>query len=153
MACLDPGRAVESSGLVLPVRIDEAAYALEDLVPSLVNRSAVGTCRAVAAITDRFESCAFEQTFVESVPDAGEPIRALEGRDTNEAMLDSWLAKGTVLGADGDYTVFVAFMDVMRRPQQGCWSVRTITVMGTRQPVASLLEEIDRDRELVPVRR
>lgn len=152
MACLGPGEAVETSGLVLPVRLDEAAYALEDLVPSLVNASGVGDCRAVAAITDRIESCAFEQTFIESVPAIDSPIIALEGADTNEAVLDSWLAKGTVLGADGGYTVFVAFMEVMRRPTQGCWVASSITIMGTKQSVRSLIEEMELERECVRVR-
>jgi hypothetical protein len=95
------------------------------------------------AITDRFESCGAEEIHVESVPEAGGPIMPLAGAETTAAILDSWLAKGTVLGEDGDYSVFVVFLDVMRRPLQGSWTVQTMTVLGTRQSVPSLIEELE----------
>jgi hypothetical protein len=146
MACLDPGKSVEATCFAMPVRLGEAAIALEGLVPRLVNSSAeAGTCGAVVAITDRFESCVYEQTYVESVPGPDTPIMGIHGADTTEAIFDSWLAKGTLLGADGSYSVFVAFMDVMRRPLQGSWTVMTLTVMGTKQSVRSFLEEIAED--------
>lgn len=146
MACLRPGRVIEATRLVLPTRLEEAAIALEDIIPALVNAAeGVGDCRTVAAITDKFESCAFEQTYIESVPDAGGPIMPLEGQGPTRALLDSWLAKGTLLGDDGSVSVFVAFMDVMRRPQQRSWSVETITIMGTKQTLASLFEELQED--------
>jgi hypothetical protein len=138
---------LEATGLILPVHLGEAALALEDIVPRLVNAaSEIGDCPAVAAIVDKFESCTYEETRVESVPDVGGPIMPLEGEDTTAAILDTWLAKGTILGEDCDYTVFVVFLEVMRRPLQGSWSVQAITVMGTKQSVESLLGELEIDR-------
>ncbi len=146
MACLQPGEAVEANGLILPVRLGEAALALEDIVPHLVNSAdSHGTCRAVVAITDKLESCAFEQTTIASIPEVDSPIMPMEGRDSSVAVLDSWVAKGSLLGADGTHSVFVAFMDVMRRPFQGSWTVTNLTLMGTRQSVASLIEEVALD--------
>jgi len=146
MACLWPGRVIEATRLKLPTRLDEAALALEDIVPALVNASEnAGDCRTVAAITDKFESCAFERTYIQSMPDAGGPIMPLEGQAATDALLDSWLAKGTLLGDDGSVTVFVAFMEVMKRPLQPSWTVETITVMGTKQTLASLFEELEED--------
>lgn len=146
MSCLEPGEAIETTRFILPVRLDEAALALEDIIPSLINTAdGKGDCRAVAAITDKLESCVFEQSVLPSVPEPGGPIIALEGEDSTEAVLDSWLAKGTVLGADGYHGVFVAFMEVMRRPLQGSWTVQTMTVMGTKQSVPSLLEELQHE--------
>jgi hypothetical protein len=143
MACITPGEAIEATGLVMPVRLAEAALALENMIPGLVNSSEIGSCRAVMAITDRFESCGCEEILVESVPEAGGPIMPLEGEETTAAILDSWVAKGTVLGADGEYSVFVVFLDVMRRPLQGSWTVQNLTVLGTRQSVPSLIEELE----------
>jgi hypothetical protein len=147
MSCLEPGKSVEATGLILPVRLDEAALALEDIVPRLVNAAAdTGDCRAVAAITDKFESCTFEVNEIESIPDAGGPIMPLEGEDSTAAQLDTWLAKGTLLGEDLSYTVFVVFLEVMRRPGQGSWSAQAATVMGTKQSVESLLAELELDK-------
>jgi hypothetical protein len=143
MACLAPGEAIEATNLVMPVRLDEAALALEDVIPRLVNSSGLGSCGAVMAITDRFESCGCEEILVDSVPEAGGPIMPLEGGETTAAFLDSWVAKGTLLGSDGDYSVFVVFLDVMRRPLQGSWNVQTMTVLGTRQSLPSLIEELE----------
>jgi hypothetical protein len=144
MSCLKPGEAIEVTRFILPVRLNEAALALEDMIPSLINNAdGEGDCRAVAAITDKLESTIFEQSVIPSMPEAGGPIMALEGEDSTEAVLDSWLAKGSVLGADGTHSVFVAFMEVMRRPLQGSWTVQTATVMGTKQSVESLLEELE----------
>ncbi len=143
MACLAPGQALESTGLTMPVRLEEAALALEDIVPGLVNSSGLGGCRAVMAIIDRFESCGCEEMHVASVPMPGGPIMPLEGEDSTAAYLDSWVAKGTLLGADGDFAVFVVFLDVMRRPLQGSWTVQTSTILGTRQSVGSFLEELE----------
>jgi hypothetical protein len=143
MACLEPGQAVEAAGLTLPVRLGEVALALEDIVPRLVNASGcVDGCRAIVAIVDKIESCAAEPMRFESMPGPASPIMPLAGEESTETVLDSWLAKGTVLGADGSYTVFVAFMDVMRRPYQGSWTATTASVLGTKQSVASLIEEI-----------
>jgi hypothetical protein len=146
MTCLSPGEALEATSLVMPVRLDEAALALEDIIPRLVNNSGRSSCRAVMAITDRFESCGCEEIHVESVPHAGGPIMPLEGEETTAAILDSWVAKGTLLGGDGDYSVFVVFLDVMRRPLQGSWTVQTMTVLGTRQSVPSLIEELELEK-------
>lgn len=143
MACLAPGEAIEATDLAMPVRLDEAALALEDIIPRLVNSSGLGSCRAVMATTDKFESCGCEEIHVESVPEAGEPIMPLEGGETTAAVLDSWVAKGTLLGADGDYSVFVVFLEVMRRPLQGSWTAQTLMVLGTRQSVRSLIEELE----------
>jgi hypothetical protein len=146
MACITPGEAIEATGLLMPVRLDEVALALEDIIPGLVNSSGIASCSAVMAITDRFESCGCEEIMVESVPEPGGPIMPLEGEKTTAAILDSWVAKGTVLGADGDYSVFVVFLDVMRRPLQGSWTVQTMTVLGTRQSVPALIEELEIER-------
>ncbi len=149
MACLQPGEALEATGMILPVRLGEAALALEDIAPRLVNDAhAANDCRAVVAIIDKFESCAIEPTHVQSIPDAGGPIISIAGLEPTEAYIDSWLAKGTLLGEDGSYSVFVAFMDVMRRPFQGSWTAQTITILGTRQSVQSLLEELRLDEAL-----
>lgn len=131
----------------MPVTLPEAALAVEDVIPRIVNSTqGVGDCRAVAAIADRFEACAFQRTIVPSLPDLDSPIMALEGQGSTQAVLDSWLAKGTLLGEDGVHCVFVAFMDVMRRPFQGSWTVQTITVLGTKQSVESHLDEVEGDR-------
>jgi hypothetical protein len=128
----------------MPVRLVEAALALEDIVPRVVNATrGMGTCPAVVAVVDRFESCTFEEETVPSIPEVGGPIVSLQRGDTTEAVLDTWLAKGTLLGTDGAYSVFVAFMEVMRRPLQGSWTASTLTVLGTEQSVASLLEELE----------
>lgn len=149
MACLEPRRAVEASCFVLPVTLSEAALAIEDEIPRIVNSTkGVGDCRAVAAITDRFEACAFQRTIIESIPDMDSPIMPLEGQGTTQAVLDSWLAKGTLLGEDGRHCVFVAFMDVMRRPFQGSWTVQTITVLGTKQSLQSHLEDVASEAEM-----
>ncbi|HEX9093167.1 MAG TPA: hypothetical protein VF902_04215 [Coriobacteriia bacterium] len=154
MACLEPGRTVEETRLVLPVRFEEVTEALEDIVPRLVNSThGVGSCRAVAAIIDRFESCAFEETLLPSLPEVGGPIRPLEGAEGNEAFLDSWVAKGTLLGEDGVYTVFVVFIEVMRRPLQGSWTAHAFTVLGTLQSVGSLIEELKSETQAGPVPR
>lgn len=146
MSCLEPGRAVEASCFILPVRPDEVALAIEDLVPHLVNAASdAGDCRAIAAITDRFESCVFEQTYLPCLPDVDGPIVPLDGDPDCGAVVDSWLAKGTLLGQDGRCSVFVAFLDVMRRPFQGSWTVQTVTILGTKQSVQSLLEELERE--------
>jgi len=144
MACLQPGQGVEATGLTLPVRLGEVALALEDIVPRLVNAAGcVEGCRAVVAIVDRIESCGAEPMQFESMPDAAGPIMPLEGDESTAAILDSWLAKGTVLGEDGAYSVFVVFMDVMRRPLQGSWTASSVTVLGTKQSVGALLEELE----------
>ena len=143
MACLAPGKAIEATGLLMPVRPDEVALALEDVIPRLVNSAACGDCPAVVAITDKFESCGCEELHIQSIPEAARPIIPLEGDVTTAAYLDSWLAKGTLLGADGSYSVFVVFLDVMRRPCQGAWTVQTMTVLGTRQSVRAHLEELE----------
>jgi hypothetical protein len=143
MACITPGEAIEATGLVMPVRLEEAALALEDVVPRLIDSAGRGGCRAVMAIVDKFESCGCEELHVESVPEAASPIMPLEGEDSTAAYLDSWVAKGTVLGEDGTYSVFVVFLDVMRRPMQGSWTAQTMTVLGTRQTVRALLAEIE----------
>lgn len=154
MACLEPGQAIEESRLILPVHFDEVALALEDLVPRIVNSTrGAGDCRAVAAIIDRFESCAFEETLVPAIPDAGGPIRPLEGALSNEAFLDSWVAKGTLLGSDGRYSVFVVFIEVMRRPLQGSWTAHSFTILGTTQTVGSLMDEIRADERRVHIVR
>jgi hypothetical protein len=146
MSCLEPGRAVEAACFILPVRPDEVALAIEDVVPRLLNATkGVGDCRAVAAITDRFESCVFEQSHIPCLPEAAGPIVPLAGDSASDAVLDSWLAKGTLLGEDGQCSVFVAFLEVMRRPFQGSWTVQTLTILGTKQSVASLLDEIERE--------
>jgi hypothetical protein len=142
MACLAPGKAIEATGLLMPVRPDEVALALEDVIPRLVNTVGGGDCPAIVAITDKFESCGGEELHVQSVPEAAGPIIPLEGDATTAAYLDSWLAKGTLLGADGCYSVFVVFLDVMRRPCQGAWTVQTMTILGTRQSVQAHLEEL-----------
>ena len=64
-------------------------------------------------------------------------------REPSGADLVSWLAKVTLLGGDGGHCVFVAFVEVMRRSVQASWSVQSITVMGTKQSVGSLLKELD----------
>lgn len=144
MACLQPGQGVEATGLVFPVRLGEVALALEDIVPRLINASGcVDGCRAVVSIVDRIESCGAEPMGFESMPDAASPIMPLEGDESTAALLDSWLAKGTVLGEDGSYSVFVAFMDVMRRPLQGSWTASAITLLGTKQSAAALIEELE----------
>lgn len=146
MPALRPGQTVEATGLIMPVRMSEAALALEDVVPRLVNAGASRRdTKAIIAIVDRFESSAFEQIYLESAPAAGGPIMPLEGEESTAALLDSWLVKGTLLGDDGQHSVFVAFMEVMRRPLQGSWAVQSISVMGTKQSVRSLLEELEHD--------
>jgi hypothetical protein len=146
MACLQPGQGVEATGFVLPVSLGEVAIALEDIVPRLVNAAGcVEGCRAVVSIVDRLESCGAEPMQFESMPEAASPIMPLEGDESTAALIDSWLAKGTVLGEDGSYTVFVAFMDVMRRPLQGSWTASSITVLGTKQSVTALIEEMALD--------
>ena len=48
---MEPGQSVEANHLLLPVRLDEAALALEDVVPMVVNAcAAVGTCSAIVSI-------------------------------------------------------------------------------------------------------
>jgi hypothetical protein len=144
MACLQPGQGVEATGFVLPVSLGEVAAALEDIVPRLINAAGcVDGCRAVVSIVDRIESCGAEPMVFESMPDAASPIMPLEGDLSTAALIDSWLAKGTVLGQDGSHTVFVAFMDVMRRPLQGSWTASSITLLGTKQSVTALIEEMD----------
>jgi hypothetical protein len=144
MACLQPGQGVEATGFVLPVSLGEVAVALEDIVPRLINAAGcVDGCRAVVSIVDRIESCGAEPMAFESMPDAASPIMPLEGDLSTAALIDSWLAKGTVLGQDGSHTVFVAFMDVMRRPLQGSWTASSITLLATKQSVTALIEEMD----------
>lgn len=144
MACLQAGQGVEATGLLLPVRLGEVALALEDIVPRLVNAAGcVDGCRAVVSIVDRIESCGAEPMQFESMPDAASPIMPLEGDDSTAALLDSWLAKGTVLGDDGSYAVFVVFLEVMRRPLQGSWTANSVTLLGTKQSVAALIEELE----------
>lgn len=146
MSCIEPGQAVEAACFILPVRPDEVALAIEDIVPRLVNSTrGIGDCRAIAAITDRFESCVFEPSYIPCLPDVTGPIIPLAGHSTSGAILDSWLAKGTLLGADGQCSVFVAFLDVMRRPLQGSWTVETVTILGTKQSVESLLQELEHE--------
>ncbi|MDO8915745.1 MAG: hypothetical protein Q7W16_06650 [Coriobacteriia bacterium] len=144
MACLQPGQGVEATGFVLPVSLGEVAIALEDIVPRLINAAGcVDGCRAVVSIVDRIESCGAEPMQFESMPEAASPIMPLEGDQSTAALIDSWLAKGTILGEDGSYTVFVAFMDVMRRPLQGSWTASSITLLGTKQSALALIEELE----------
>lgn len=150
MACLHAGQAVEATGLTMPVRLGEAALALEDVVPRLVNAAGcVEGCRAVVSIVDRIESCGAEPMQFESMPEAASPIMPLEGDESSAAILDSWLAKGTVLGEDGTYCVFVVFMDVMRKPLQGSWTASSVTLLGTKQSVSGLLEELEFEQDRV----
>lgn len=150
MACLQPGQGVEATGLTLPVRLGEVALALEDIVPRLVNAAGcVDGCRAAVAIVDRIESCGAEPMQFESMPDAASPIIPLEGDESTAAILDSWLAKGTVLGDDGSYSVFVVFLEVIRKPLQGSWTANSVTVLGTKQSVRGLLEELEFEAALV----
>lgn len=146
MACLQAGQGVEATGFVLPVSLGEVALALEDIVPRLINAAGcVDGCRAVVSIVDRIESCGLEPMQFESMPDAASPIMPLEGVESTAALLDSWLAKGTVLGEDGSYSVFVVFLEVMRRPLQGSWTASSVTVLGTKQSVLALIEELELD--------
>jgi hypothetical protein len=146
MACLQAGQGVEATGFMLPVSLGEVALALEDIVPRLINAAGcVDGCRAVVSIVDRIESCGSEPMQFESMPDAASPIMPLEGDESTAALLDSWLAKGTVLGADGSYSVFVVFLEVMRRPLQGSWTASSVTVLGTKQSAVSLIQELELD--------
>lgn len=143
MACLAPGESIEATGLVMPVRLDEAMLALEDIVPRLIRDRGADGPRPVAAIVDRFESCGCEELESATVPGIDTPIMGLAGGEGTDAWLDTWVAKGTVVSDDGEYAVFVAFLDVMRRVGQGSWTAQSVTLLGTRQSVASLISELE----------